>query len=407
VKWLVALLVPSAALAEPVKFREAVQRAIAHNPDREVALQEIARVEGLLSQATSALLPQLGLSATYTRLEGDRLVMGRRAYAANSVIAQANIATPIVDLHAVAERKRARDTVAVTAAEADATKRDVAIATARAYFTAYSSARMMDIAQHARDAAQAQVDFLRERHKAGVSSELELARAEAELAIDEAQIASATTSKVRAEEALGVIMGSDRPASTAEEPDLGEPRDGPGIARRADEIAARRRTEAAASSRHDDWLDWVPTLKLAGDAFAGAPQIDPIPARGYELLLTLDIPLYDGGFRRGAHEQHVALANEAQIREAGTERQATSEIRAAREAVDDTRRARDASRTAAEKAQHALELAALGFHAGTATSLEVATAQQSALDAATRALLADDDFRSAELDLLAATGAFP
>ncbi len=73
----------------------------------------------------------------------------------------------------------------------------------------------------------------------------------------------------------------------------------------------------------------------------------------------------------------------------------------------DTRRARDAAQTAAEKAEKARELAEIGFHAGTATSLEVATAQQAALDAATRALLAEDDFRSAELDLLAATGAFP
>lgn len=406
-KSLLLLLVPSLASAEPVTFKEAVQRAIAHNPDRQVALQEIARVEGLLAQATSTLLPQLGVSATYTRLEGDRVIMGRRAYAANSGIAQANIDTPIVDLHAFAERKRARDTVDVTAAQAEATKRDVAIATARAYFTAYSSARMVEIAQHARDAAQAQVDFATERRVHGVGTELDVARAEAELAEDEAQIAQAETSKLRAEEALGVIIGSNQPASAAAEPDLGEPHEGQGIARRADVIAAQRQLDAAHASRQMDWYDWVPTLHLTGDAFIGAPQIDPIPRDGYELMLTLNVPLYDGGYRHGLHEVNRALEAESVIRNDETTRQATSDVREARQAVDKTKRARDASKLAAEKAHKTLDLSNTGYHAGTATSLDVTTAQQTALDADTRALTAENDYRSAELDLLAATGAFP
>ena len=407
IRALLALLVPAVASAEPVTFAQAVQRAVAHNPDRQVALQEIARVEGLLAQATSVLLPQLGVSATYTRLEGDRLIMGRRVSAANAGVAQVNIDTPIVDLHAFAQRKRARDSVDVIAAQAEATKRDIAIATARAYFTAYSSARMVEIAEHARDAARAQVEFATERRKNGVGTELDVSRAEAELAEDEAQIAQAETSKLRAEEALGIIIGSDQPASAEAEPDLGEPREGQGIARRADVIAAQRQLDAAHESRRLDWVDWVPTLRLTGDAFIGAPQIDPIPREGYELMLTLNVPFYDGGYRRGLHEVNRALEAEAVIRNHETTRQATSDVREARQAVDKTRRARDAARTAAQKAHQTLDLSNTGYHAGTATSLEVTTAQQTALDADTRALIAEDDYRSAELDLLAATGAFP
>ena len=299
VKWLVVLLVPSAALAEPVEFHDAIRRAIEHNPDRQVALEEIARVEGLLTQATSALLPQLGLAGSYTRLEGDRVIQGRRAFAASSVIAQIGVTAPIVDLRAYAElqageRHRRRD----RGPGRRATKRDGAIATARAYFTAYTAARLVEISQHVRDAAQIQVDYVRDRRKGGVSSELELARAEAELAIDEAQIATATAARVRAEEALGVIMGSDRPVSPSGDPELGEPHDGPGIASRADVIASRRNTEAMVWSRRHDWLDWVPTLRLTGDRFVDAPTVEPIPWRGYEdVLLTLTVPLYDGGYR--------------------------------------------------------------------------------------------------------------
>jgi outer membrane protein TolC len=393
--------------AEPIDFGDAIKRAIAHNPDRKVALFEIERVDGLLRQATSALLPQLAANATYTRLEGNRYVAMNLEAAANSFMADVTVDSPIVDLHAIAERKRARDQVDVSVDQADSTKRDVAIATARAYFMAYTTQRQLDIATHARDAAKAQVDFTRGRHDAGVGNDLDVKRAEVVLATDEADIATASTAKLRAEEALGVIVGGDHPCSAASEPDLGEPRDGPGIASRADVITALRAHEAATWSRDHDWWDWLPSLRLAGDGFYTDPALAPIPRFGYELNVTLTMPIYDGGYRHGAHEQHHALLEESAERDAATDREASSEVRTARAALEDTRRARDAAKHAAELAQGVLDLSVTGFKAGTATSLDVTTSQQGQLDAATQALLAEDQYRQAELDLLAATGAFP
>jgi multidrug efflux system outer membrane protein len=410
-RWLVAAsLVGRVAAAdptEPITFDEAVRRAIAHNPDRRVALDEIARVDGLLAQATSALLPQLSGNATYTRLEANRYVAMNLEAAANSFEASLNVSGPLVDMHAIAERKRAHDQVDVTAAQADNVKRDVAIAAARAYFMAYTTARELEIATHARDNAKGHADYTRGRHQAGVGNDLDVQRAEAELATDEADVASAITAKLRAEEALGIILGSDRPASAAREPDLGTPDEGPGIAVRADVIASLREHDAATWSSDHDWWDWLPSLRLTGDGFFTAPQIAPIPRWGYDLALTLSVPIYDGGFRRGAHEQHVALLAEAAERDAETDRQASSDVRLARQAVGDTRRARDAARDAAKAADAVLDLATTGYKAGTTTSLDVIDAQRSSLDAATSALIAEDNYRQAELDLLAATGAFP
>lgn len=415
--WLtVMLLVGTAAADEPnapenrvtekVTFADAVKRAIAHNPDRLVALHEIERVKGLLMQATAALLPQVGVSAIYTRLEGDRTIMDRRTAAANSLHADLNVDTPLVDLHALAERKRAHDRVEVTAAEAEATRRDVAIATARAYFAAISAAKYLDITKHARDSAKAYADAAGERRKGGVGTDLDLKRAQAQLAVDEAQVASAITSKLRAEEALGVIIGAERPVAADGEPDLTEPATDD-ISNRADVIASRMDREAASESRHLDWMNWAPTLHLNGEAFYQAPQLDPIPRWGYEIDVTLDFRIYDGGLRSGLHHQHRAEEQQARDREIGVDRQATSEVRTARAAVDSTKVARDAARRAAELGAGVLELATIGYTAGTATSLDVVDAEKAALDADSQALIAEDNFRQAQLDLLAATGVFP
>jgi outer membrane protein TolC len=394
------------APAQNITFVDAVKQAMARNPDRLVAIAEIDRVRGLLQQATAALLPQLGVSAIYTRLEGDRFVSGHRSEAANSGMGTVDLDTPLIDLHAFAERKRARDRVDVTAADAESVKRDVGIATARAYFAAYSSARYLEIAIHARDTAKVYVTTAAERRKGGVGNELDLKRAQAQLALDEAQVASATTAKLRAEEALGVMIGSDRPMAAAGEPELVEP-DANGIDKRADVIASRLDREAAAESAHLDWMNWAPTLHLTGEGFYTTPQIDPIPRWGYEINVTLNFKFYDGGLRSGLHHQHRAEAEQSAAREVGLDRQATSEVRTARAAVDSTRIARDAARNAAELATAVLELATIGYTAGTATSLDVIDAERTALDADSQALIAEDNFRQAQLDLLAATGVFP
>ncbi|HEY0255546.1 MAG TPA: TolC family protein, partial [Kofleriaceae bacterium] len=273
---------PENAVTEKVTFVDAVKRAIAHNPDRLIAIHEIDRVSGLLRQATSALLPQIGVSAIYTRLEGDRVIMDRRTEAANSLHADVNVDSPLIDLNAFAERKRAHDRVQVTAAEAESTKRDVAIATARAYFAAYSAAKYLDVTKHARDSAKAYEAAANERRKGGVGTELDLKRAQALLAIDEAQVASAITAKLRAEEALGVMLGSDKPVAASGEPDLTEPTTYD-ISKRADVIASHLDHEAASESRHLDWMNWAPTLHLNGEGFYQAPQIDPLPRWGYEI----------------------------------------------------------------------------------------------------------------------------
>jgi outer membrane protein TolC len=398
--------VAAADPAPTITFREAIDRAVAQNPDARVALDEVVRAEALLRQARAALWPQLGAAGSYTRLEGDRTVAMRLANAANSELGSLTVTAPIVDLRARADKARAADAVDVAAKAATSVRRDVAIAAARAYFAALLAAKMVAVARLARDNAKAHVAFTESLRTGGLATELDLVRARSDLAADESDLASDETSRVRAEEALGVITGTAGPLSAGDEPVL-DARAAGRLEQRADLVASRRREAAAAHSVHLGWTDYAPVLALTGDAFVTNPQIDPIPRDGYQVMLTLNVTLFDAGLRSGIQGVRRAALAEAREQLAGAERQARSDDRTAAAAIAHTRVTRDAAEEAAQLAARALELAKTSYQAGTATALDLLDAERTARDAGVRAAIADDELRQAALDVLAATGGFP
>jgi outer membrane protein TolC len=89
------------------------------------------------------------------------------------------------------------------------------------------------------------------------------------------------------------------------------------------------------------------------------------------------------------------------------ERDAASEIRAARENVRRSELVLQRTRDAASQAAQVLEITNISFRAGATTNIEVIDAQRRARDADTAVAVAEDNVRQARLDLLNAVGRFP
>jgi outer membrane protein TolC len=397
----------SSAASTKVSFAQAVKLAIDHASDARIAAAEVARAHALLVEATSTLRPLIGVQGTYQQLDSDRTVSGRRTTSAESFLGQLTLSMPIMNFRERADRQRAQDQLEVERANAATVRRTVAIQAGHAYLAVFTAMRIIETAHQARDTADAHVVYATQRTRGGIGTELDIVRAKAELATDESNLALAETALVQAEEALGVVTGQSVPLGSTGEPSLEGDADAAGVDKRADLIAGQRRLDSAVWSRRAQWAEWVPTLSLNGDAFYTAPQIDPVPRVGFEVLAVLAMPLYDGGFRGGLREERDAVEAEAREQLAQLARTASSEVRASQDAVRRAREARDASHRSAEFATRALELANTAYSGGTGTSLEVIDAQRIARDAATEAVVADDGLRQAELDLLAATGHFP
>jgi outer membrane protein len=130
-------------------------------------------------------------------------------------------------------------------------------------------------------------------------------------------------------------------------------------------------------------------------------------SRSWSTSLQVSIPLFDGWQRRGEARERQALLDIVRSERSDAERQAVSEIRTAREAIQAGERALVHARAAATQAAEVLRITDTAFREGATTNIEVIDAQRRARDAETAAAVAEDTLRRAQLELLGAVGRFP
>src|SRR5512143_2287182 len=63
---------PPRATPTPISFRDAVDRAVQHNPSVKQAAEQILRADALLQQARAQILPAVGAGAVNTTLNTGR-----------------------------------------------------------------------------------------------------------------------------------------------------------------------------------------------------------------------------------------------------------------------------------------------------------------------------------------------
>jgi len=414
-----ALLLLGALAAEPaaperVTFEEAVRRATARAPAAAIAADEIARVDGLLGQARSGSLPQLGAAGTWTELDHARVQRSPGQPDRTVTPGTQRQATATVSLPVFAPSRWAAWVVAARTldlarvSELDV-RRQVALAAARAYLGVIAGRRAVEVSRSSVELARARAEFSRARLRGGVGNALDEARAGQVLAAGEALLETAQTSLARAREALGLSTGADGPLDAASEPELASP---PGAApggeeRRPDVAVAQARLEALAAAARWSWADWLPSLLATAQGIHQAPAFSPAQPEGWQVQLVLALPIFEGGLRAGQLRERQALEREARTLLDATLRQARSEVRVAVEAAQRQETAFAAARRAAEQARAVLGFASSAYEAGATNSLDLTTAQQQARDADLALVISEDAVRQARLDLLAALGLFP
>ena len=379
------------------------------NPTVAQAAAAIMRAEAILQQVRSSSLPSVSASFQtnvidpVTKFDGFAIVPRTQTQTLGSV----NV--PILSPVTWAQRAQAADQVfmAVQQSSADIRKQ-VAVSTAQA-FRDHRQPPSLELNERARDNAKAHFDYADQRYQGGIGSRLNMLRAQQELTSDETRVEEAALAIIRAQEALGVLVAVDGPVDAADEPmfeaaNADQPLT---IDMRTDIQLLIAQQKAAERVVNDSWKDYLPTV---GGIFAPqylAPSGLFAVARSWHAAALFSVPVFDGGQRKGLKNQRIAALDTIKFQRVNAEREATSEVRTAREAVSSLMRAFTVATLAATQANEVVQITDVAFREGATTNIEVIDAQREARDAETQAAIEEDALRRARLDLLVALGRFP
>ena len=422
---LAIVMLASAAHAQPpvvverVTFQQAIDRALANNPSAAIAAAGILRAEGLLSQARAATRLQVTGNVTTTTLNKGVEFQDATVVPRSQITGSLTLDQPIVAAAAWARRAQATDNVTIAELSSVETHRQLALATADAYLSILAELRVLEGDNRARDTARAHFDLATELEQQGTGSRLNALRAQQQLSTFERQVESASLAVYRAREALGVLLVANGPVDAIDEPSFALPADAAALGgtntdltpvllqSRPDLRLFSGRREAAERVLNDSSKDRWPSL----DAIFVPQTVQPAQfftqANSWRFLLQVSMPVFDSGQRSSVRTERRALLDVAQANLTGAITQASSQVRAAREAVASGERSLGRAQAAADQAQQVVNIVNVSFRAGAATNIEVIDAERSARDADTAVAAAEDTLRRARLDLLLALGRFP
>ena len=396
---------------EAITFEEAIRRAVTNNPSMQQAAAGILRAESLLQQTRALALPSVNANLT-TNVIGPVPEFGGQTIVPRSQLnSSLSLAVPVLQPVRWAQRAQAGDQVVVSQRTADDIRREVAVAAAQSYLAIIAQKRVLELNERARENARAHYEYARQRYEGGLGSRLNALRAQQELSGDEARVEDARLAVRRAQEALGVLVASAGPVDAASEPAFDVPQDDVPDAEllqsRTDLRVFVARQSAAERVLNDSWREYLPSVTTLFAPQVLSPSGLFSPSRSWSVALVASGPIWEAGERRGRTTERRAALDLVRAERSNVERQATSELRAAREAVQSTERALASARAAAEQAEEVVQITDVAFRAGATTNIEVIDAQRRARDAETTAAIAEDAVRRARLELLVATGRFP
>jgi outer membrane protein TolC len=412
--WLAAM--PHAQAAPTtLTFGEAMRRAFARNPDALVAAQEITRARAIVEEVRAASLPIVAATATVTELDSNRL----SSTSPGSIILPetqfnaAGIAALALDPRRWVQWSQAHENVKVSRLAAAEVRRQLAVTVGQTYLSVLAQRQVVQADQSAVQNASAHVDYTKARFDGGNGTLLDFERATALYQSDRTLLERAQFLLVRLQELLGVLLGESGPIDVTTDVQLPATPVDPTAALddaqrlRSDVHLTREQLVAATKVRRESWADYLPLASVNFQYFYQTPPTQTLPTSGWQLVVNVGVPIYDGGLRYGLFKERRAFEHEASIRLDAELRLASAEVRSALVELERARAALGSAREAARVSADVVRLTAVSYRAGLSTNIEVIDAQTASLNADVAAALAEDNERQAELDLLLATGRFP
>jgi len=310
------------AFDDPV-LGDLISRANDGNTSIETAEARLARARAVARQTDADRSPQAGIGANVSRQAG--YINGSGGPARSFGAVGGNVS---YELDLFGRLARASE-----AAKLDVRSREALVHSARLLVQAevaqhYLAIRALDdergILQDVLTAHRGTLDLTERRFRAGDAAELDVARADTEVAATEAEVMAIERRRADVEHALAVLIGE--PSSTFAVPrsswKTNLPVIPPGVPsavlqRRPDITAAQHAMMAAEQRVGVARTAWFPDVALTGAAGYASPELGDIfkwSARAWGIGALLALPVFDGGRREARVQDASAQLDEARAR---------------------------------------------------------------------------------------------
>jgi len=404
---------------DPELSRLEADAAVA-NQQLKAAVAAFEQARALVDVSRSGLFPTVGLSPSAIR-ERDSSNRPINGISGTNGITYNTFTVPLdasyeVDVWGRVRRsvESARAGEAASADDLETTRLSIQAEIATDYFTLHALDAEIALLKSSVEVFQKSLDLTRNRRAGGIATDLDVSQAETILKTTEAQLPVTILQRVKVEHALAILTG--RPASSFNEPEktitLEPPILPPGLPselleRRPDIAAAERRMAAANAGIGVAQGAFYPSVQLngiAGFESVNAGSLFDWSSRLWSIGPSLTVPLFEGGLLRANLRQARAVydQNVANYRQSVLTAFAEVEDNLAAQqllAVEN-----EAEAAALQSAQKTLDIANNRYRAGLVTYLEVATAQNAALDLERTAVLLHGDQLVATVALIKSLG---
>ena len=394
------------------------QRLVENNHDLRAALFHYEQAQSYIKQVSSQLYPQVGAAGNVQRdRESDtrplRSPTGPKDYSSGTLGLQVDYE---VDLWG-----RVRDSVAASKDEGLASKADLAstqlsleIQLARSYIDMRGLDQQIELIQATDQAYQKALDLTRDRHRAGIVSDLDVERASSRLSSTDSELTQVKAKRALLEHAIAVLVGASpsdfRIAANTREIALpaipvGVPSDL--LQRRPDVAAAERRVAAANAQIGVARAAYFPKLTLSAGAGVQSSVLADLlsaPSSYWTLGPTLAVYLLDGGKRRAQLDSAKDATSEAGERYRSVVLGSFRQVEDNLTLLDDLGTATDQEQSAAQAADKAINLSLARYQRGAVSYLDVVEAQTTALTSDRSVIALRTQQLDANVDLIHALG---
>lgn len=411
---------------------DAARIASSQNASVEAARLRVNQAEAQVVQERSALLPQVSagiqdagrtfntatLGLNFPMPEGIPPLLdpnGQVMGPVHTIDTRARVSQALFDVGALRRVDAANARVAVSEADVRSTSEAIASAAASAYLVVLQARAAYDARSADKALAEELVAIAQAQLKAGTGVDLDVTRAQAQLAATSAQLVAARNRSEQARLDLLRVLNlpldsqielTDSLTALADMPDSSLTPAGAlalALENRLDLKAYQQRRAAAEAGIAAVKASRLPTITAVADlGVIGTNPTNALPT--YDWGLQLSVPFLDGSRRRGRIEEQQAMIREVDVRYEDQLTQIRYEIQRASNDLTAAREQVEAAQLRLKLGTQEVAQAQQRFRSGVAGNAEVVTAMLSLSNARDMLVNALTSYHAARIGLARAEG---